>query len=237
MIYITGDTHGNIDMRKLNIDNFPEQKTMTKDDLMIVAGDFGHIWYPPEHRKHNVDKYWLEKYFTRDKKFTTAFVDGNHENFEWLYTFPVETWNGGKIHRINDSVIHLMRGQVYEIQGIKIFTFGGARSIDKGSRKNGISWWPQEEPTWAEMNEGLENLDRVNWDVDYVITHTCSSRIKNLLAKQYAANYDDEEPLNKYFAEIEAHLRYKKWFFGHFHKDTLVDDRTIAIFQYVRQLL
>lgn len=38
MIYITGDTHGALDIGKLNTKKFPEQKQMTKDDFVIVCG-------------------------------------------------------------------------------------------------------------------------------------------------------------------------------------------------------
>ena len=34
MIFVTGDCHG--DFRKLNKENFPEQKEMTKDDYVII---------------------------------------------------------------------------------------------------------------------------------------------------------------------------------------------------------
>ena len=64
------------------------------------------------------------------KSFTTLFVDGNHENFDRLYEYPVEEWHGGKVHKIRPSVIHLMRGQIFEIEGKSIFTFGGASSHD-----------------------------------------------------------------------------------------------------------
>jgi hypothetical protein len=57
MIYITGDTHGclpdgfmSVDgfSRRLNSDSFPEQKAMTKEDYIIIAGDFAAYavpWY------------------------------------------------------------------------------------------------------------------------------------------------------------------------------------------------
>lgn len=61
------------------------------------------------------------------KKFLT---DGNHENFDRLYAYPVEMWHGGKVHKIRPSVIHLMRGQIFELEEKKIFTFGGASSHD-----------------------------------------------------------------------------------------------------------
>ena len=134
MIHITGDIHGTISVNKrLNTRNFPQQKQLTKNDYVIIAGDFGLIWDGSKE-----DQYWL-KWLNKTKPFTTLFIDGNHENFDLLEEYPVEIWNGGKVHRINDSVIHLMRGQVFEIEGKKIFTFGGAASHDKEYRKEGKS--------------------------------------------------------------------------------------------------
>ena len=105
MIYVTGDTHGMIDWEKLNTTEFPEQKSLTRDDYVIVVGDFGGVWDGDKQ-----DKYILKTYGQRN--FTTLFIDGNHENHDLLDSYPVEEWNGGKIHRISDNVIHLMRGQV-----------------------------------------------------------------------------------------------------------------------------
>ena len=40
MIYITGDTHASFKGR-FSTDIFPEQKEMTKEDYLIICGDFG----------------------------------------------------------------------------------------------------------------------------------------------------------------------------------------------------
>ena len=98
MIYITGDCHG--EFRRFNTRIFPEQNGMTKDDYVIICGDFGGVWNKDEESKmetHNLD--WLE-----GKPFTTLFVSGNHENFDRLNKYPVEKWHGGKIQRIRPSV-------------------------------------------------------------------------------------------------------------------------------------
>ena len=124
MIYITGDCHS--DFTRFSTENFPEQREMTKDDYVIICGDFGGVWM--RYEESEKEKWWMD--WLEDKPFTTLFVDGNHENFDRLYSYPVEEWNGGKIHRIRPSVIHLMRGQVFTIEGKKIFTFGGAKSHD-----------------------------------------------------------------------------------------------------------
>ena len=46
MIYITGDCHRNYE--RFNTRCFPEQKEMTKDDYVIVCGDFGGVWMKDE---------------------------------------------------------------------------------------------------------------------------------------------------------------------------------------------
>ena len=83
-IFITGDTHCDYDWRKINTRNFPEQKKLSKDDFVIIAGDFGGIWDVDRFRvqespaeKAGLD--WLEQ-----KPFTTLFIPGNHENYDRL---------------------------------------------------------------------------------------------------------------------------------------------------------
>ena len=133
MIYITGDTHA--DFSKFEKNKLPIQTEMTKDDYVIICGDFGGVWnYIVESM---YEKCWLD--WLNEKNFTTLFVDGNHENFERLYRYPVEEWHGGKVHKIRESVIHLMRGEVFDIDNKKFFTFGGAKSHD--------------------INDGILNLD------------------------------------------------------------------------------
>ena len=91
MIYITGDTHGLKEISKLI--SFNEKKHFTKSDFMIIAGDFGVIW----------DINSINRYIDFYSKFpfTILFIDGNHENFDFLDAFPVEQWNGGKDLELN----------------------------------------------------------------------------------------------------------------------------------------
>lgn len=87
MIYATGDTHGNF--QRFAPEHFPEQVGMTKEDYMIICGDFGGVWDGGKKEERNLD--WLE-----DLPFTTLFISGNHENFDLLRKYPTEEWNGGK---------------------------------------------------------------------------------------------------------------------------------------------
>lgn len=120
MIYITGDIHGSPE--RLGVHSFYEQKEMTRDDIVIICGDFGMVW--EESGESASEQYWLK--WLEDKPFTTLFVCGNHENFDRLYQYPVKEWHGGKVHEIRPHVLHLMRGEVFDIEGLKFFAFGGA---------------------------------------------------------------------------------------------------------------
>ena len=73
MIYVTGDTHGDFGGR-FNVKNFPEQKELTKDDFVIICGDFGGIWDVEAEGKS--EKYWLDWF--DERPYTLLFVDGNH---------------------------------------------------------------------------------------------------------------------------------------------------------------
>ena len=55
MIYVTGDCHA--DFTRFNTKNFPEQYEMTKEDYVIICGDFGGVWNRFEENKH--EKHWM----------------------------------------------------------------------------------------------------------------------------------------------------------------------------------
>lgn len=219
MIYITGDTHRDLDIWKIQGFSFPEADGLTKDDYVIIAGDFGGIWYGDER-----DESFLLQY--RNMPFTTLFVDGNHENFDRLNTYPVEEWNGGKIHKINPSVIHLMRGQIYNIDGRSFFTFGGALSIDKEIRTEGSSWWRQEEATYAEMDEALRNLEKEDYNIDYIITHAAPDSIKKKLLTGKEAFDSSTE---RFLDEILTRTNYKHWYCGHYHIDKTIPEKKFDV--------
>jgi hypothetical protein len=212
MIYITGDTHGMLDIMKLMPESFPIGEKLTREDYLIITGDFGGIWSGGKSDQHVLD-------FYRDKKYTILFVDGNHENFFELNQYDVEEWKGGKIHRIDDNIIHLMRGQVFEIEGKSIFTFGGGLSVDKDSRIPYLSWWPEEWPSSKEMDEALKNLKSMNFNVDYIITHAApETLVRNEINAIHPLLKKDCET-EKFLEEIYEKVTFNNWFCGHYHLD------------------
>lgn len=219
-IYVTGDTHGSIDIRKLNSRNFRDNSKLDKSDYVIVAGDFGLVWDDSKHDLYY--RNWLH-----NKNFTTLFVDGNHENFDLIEKYPVESWNGGRVQKINDSIIHLMRGEIYVIDGFKFFVMGGAVSIDRGNRVEGASWWRQELPNKKELDNGIFNLDKHKWKVDYIITHTCPLKILNMM---YRYDIGIDRGLERYFNYIYDNTMFKHWYFGHYHIDKIINNKITVVF-------
>jgi len=238
-IYITGDCHS--DFRKFNTKNFPEQKDLTKSDYVIICGDFGGVW---DNSKYS--NYWLD--WLNNKSFTTLFIDGNHENFDKLYSFDVSEWHGGNVHFIKSTVIHLMRGQIFSIDGKKFFTFGGASSHDisdgifepddpklkikikRACQKNGLfrinhkSWWKEELPSVEEINAAKVNLGKYNNEIDYIITHCLSTCTQNYLQEKAQCHVYEPDILTDFLDEVQLNCKYKHWYSGHYHLDLQITD-------------
>ena len=224
MIYITGDTHGLKEISKLI--SFNEKKHFTKSDFMIIAGDFGVIW----------DINSINRYIDFYSKFpfTILFIDGNHENFDFLDAFPVEQWNGGKIHKISNKIIHLIRGEVYNICGKKILTVGGAESDDKEYRIKYLSWWPQESISQSDIDRALESSSKYN-KIDYIITHTCPKKFLTeefVCSRPMKTEFTSEEKLNI----IAEKINFAKWYYEHWHLDKKINNNVRCLYRDIIKL-
>ncbi len=247
MIFATGDTHG--DFQRLGAKHFPEQKKMRRSDHVIICGDFGGIWADTPNERYWLD--WLE-----DKPFTTLFVDGNHENFDRLNALPVREWHGGKVHEVRPHILHLMRGQVFDIEGYAFFTMGGAAShdirdgiLDPASptfekdywlkrrtrqmfRVKGVSWWEQEMPSEDEYAEAVRNLKRIGYEVDYIITHCAPTSVQQKLDP-----YFTPDPLTDFLEKVKWKADYHYWLFGHYHDSKAVDEKHILLWEQIVQVI
>ena len=146
-----------------------------------------------------------------------------------------------------------MRGQVFEIDGKKIFTFGGARShdisggilelddpnfrakkkrLDQGYepyRINHLTWWEREMPSQEEMAEGRQKLEENDYTVDFIVSHCAASSTAALIS------YGKYKPdiLTTYFEEIRQMTTFKKWFFGHYHENMNVNANEILLYEQI----
>lgn len=245
MIYVTGDTHGDW-LPRLSFNAFPEGRTLTKTDYVLILGDFG-IWDNSKRERHDLD--WLE-----DRPWTTLFLDGNHENYDILDNLPVSGWNGGKVHFIRPSVIHLMRGQLYTINGLSLFAFGGARSHDirdgilepgdprikewrnspvrRLYRVNHFSWWEREMPSEEEMEEGLKNLRKAGNRVSIIATHCPYTAL--LKEIDGGCGLYEADRLSGYLQKVRETTDFGVWLCGHMHIDQkFADDKTVCLYEQI----
>lgn len=233
MFLVTGDIHGlrnAADVARLSSAHHELFSSMTKKDYLIIAGDFGLVW------DCSVEEIQLQQWL-EEQPFTTLFVDGNHENFDLLdLLYPVEYWHGGKVRRLSPSIMQLMRGQVFNIDGKSFFTMGGAESYDKQYRIQGISWWSQEIPNEKEFREARANLLGNRMKVDYVITHCLPSSVQHQLFGDNSIYPDNR--LTDFFDEINAKLNYQAWYSGHYHRDgTVMTNQKMHIIYHKVKLL
>ncbi len=214
MIWITGDMHGDFSRFKK-----APLKNLKAGDTLLVCGDFGFLWEGTRQEEHILQK-------ISSLKYTVAFVDGCHENFELLERFPVTTWNGGKVRKLSENLIHLMRGQVFTIEGKKIFTFGGGHSQDFDFRRESHFWWPQEQPSVQEIMEAIENLEANDTAVDLILTHEPPASLKDCLGVDTQQRLE----MHTFFEDIMQNCSFTAWYFGKCHINKHIPTKFYAIF-------
>ena len=248
MMYVTGDTHS--DFSRFKMKNFPEQKEMDKNDYVVICGDFGGLWSGSKEENFWLD--WLD-----GRPFTTLFVSGNHENYDMLDVLPAEDMFGGRVQRVRKSVMHLMRGQVYEIAGKRIYSMGGASSHDMEDgildpsapgymwtkrrldmqgghyRVRGKSWWERELPCDSEYQNSEKNLDLCKRRVDYIFTHCCPTHISDIIG---GGEYKSDR-LTDYFDAISQNCDFRYWFFCHYHDNRVIDQRYVLLYEQIVRIV
>ena len=173
-----------------------------------------------------------------------------------LAKLPKEAWHGGEIQRVRTSVIHLMRGQIYSIQGKTFFTMGGASSHDTSGgilepddpefrrkrrrlessgalyRVNHRSWWAAELPSEEEYQTAQANLERHGWAVEYIITHCCPTSVLDAIGR----GMFQSDPLTDFLEEVAQRCRFRHWFFWHYHMDGHMGEQFIYLYQELLQI-
>lgn len=216
MIYITGDTHGDINEllgRKI--------KGLRKGDKLIITGDFGFIWDNSKNELKNLQK--LSK-----KKFDILFVEGAHENFELLSKYKDADLYCGTGIKIDHNIYCLKRGELYNIDGFSVFTLGGGADITPidDSYINAKSM-----PTDEEYENAIKKLDTVNRSVDLIITHEAPASVKRLINRDSTIN-----ELNLFLDTVLQNTKFKSWYFGSLHADRQISQNMTCVWKEVHKI-
>jgi len=220
MIYVTGDMHG---VRERF--SAPVLHKLKKDDYLLVCGDFGFIW---EGTKEETA--FLKK--IGKKKYTVAFIDGSHENFELLEQYPEEAFCGARARHISGNLWHLKRGQIYTIDGARVFAMGGGENTDFDNQTVSTKWTGREMPSDDELREGERNLKAAGNEVDYIITHEPPMKLKEFMHLRHKGE-THISGLNTYLEDMSRAVKFTRWFFGSLHLDKHVSAAHAAVFQSV----
>ncbi len=195
--FICGDIHA--DWSKLN-----QLISRHHPDLILQVGDFG--FWPHFHNTYGFSKKKkFNQFGIKNHETKIAWIPGNHENWDDLNCISKD-----EPYEIQDGITYCPFGTVLEVNGYNILCCGGAESIDKDWRIEGVSWWRDEIINQEEM----DNLPEC--DIDIVISHTAPRNwIENSIFKKYGRSKD---PSTLALQLIFEKYRPKRWYSGHFHK-------------------
>ena len=240
MLYFTGDTHSTIDWKKIH--RFNELEIGKPGDTLFIAGDFGGCWNNGPEDMRVLD-------FYSQLPFDVCFVDGNHENFNIIYNYPIVQYHGGRAHRLRPNLYHLIRGEVFNFEGKKILAMGGAASTDKDLRVENESWWAEEIPSKGQREHCLEKLEKNHYEVDIILTHEMPSGLAQGMEENMYVRYgitrksikirllNPHEYSNWLEDNIHKTIDYKLWLFGHYHFDTKITNKDIVMYNYIYKLV
>lgn len=161
-IAVAGDWHGNQNWAVHALTH------VHKKDISVVVhvGDFG-FWRAGDHKSER----YLDRVNETCEKLDmiVLWVDGNHEDHDRLNAIPVDTETG--VRPIRSRIFHLPRGFRWTWHGKKWLALGGAASVDKDARIEGMSWWRDEVISYAEASRAIEG-----GNVDVMVTHDAPDR-------------------------------------------------------------
>lgn len=231
-VFITGDIHGEHDIRKLTSYAFPEQKDLTKDDKLIALGDFAFPWSAQKNegvetiKSHEdftmspSDEYWLNWLY--EKNYTLYVLLGNHEGAYSILKYIEEEYDEsiqGPVKKVpfaeGKSINYLSKSSDYIIEGKRILVVGGADSIDKEYRTPGVSWWEEETLSAEEIKQVVDIVEKDN-KFDYVLTHTCPDKFLHRYLRG-VSKYND--PVALFLDNIYEMIEFSEWHHGHLHQD------------------
>lgn len=216
MIYITGDTHGNFQ----RIKEFCKKQQTTTNDYLIILGDAGINYFGDHDNK-------LKEELTKIP-ITFLCVYGNHEERpENIKTYQeINLFDGIMYQEKNyPNLLFFKDSEVYTILNKKVLVIGGAFSVNKDLMiERGYKWFKDEQPSELIKKQTLNNLKENNYQVDYILSHTCPYKYLPYEMFYIGVNQDKvDQSTEKFLDLIEELTNYHKWYCGHFHTDKVVD--------------
>lgn len=176
----------------------------------IQVGDMGVGF-----RKFHGDLVWSPNpSFDKMSKGRHLFIRGNHDNPE------------------------VCKNQKYWIQDGSlvngVYCLGGATSIDRAWRTEGIDWWSDEECSQEDLDRMTEEYAEIKPNI--VCTHECPESIANEILSAFNKVKINDKSRTRLALERMFYLHQPKyWVFGHWHH-SIQFQRGGTIFQCLNEL-
>jgi hypothetical protein len=203
-VFVTGSTYGYLNFEKLSPKYWQRSMTLTRDDILIVCGDFSLA----------LDGTWIDKALQdwyNKRAYTVCFISGDKENHFELKRFPEIDFYGGKAHKISDNIYHLLNGECYNFGGKKFFCFGGSQGFNEFN----IDGLPKE----SDYIRGKNSIIKNDFKFDYILTHCASTNVQaKLPCNWYYNDFTDWMEIN-----LRKNCSFDTWFFSHYDTDRTVE--------------
>lgn len=162
-IGVAGDWHGNTAWATRAVRKMTALLPADGPRLIVHLGDFG-IWPGPGGQEYlaRLDAALAEA------GAELSFVDGNHEDFTQLAR--LQPGPDGRA-QVTERIFHLPRGHRWRWHGRDWLALGGAVSLDRAGRTEGVDWWPEEEITLRQAGSVIDA-----GPADVMVTHECPDR-------------------------------------------------------------
>lgn len=212
---VFGDWHGNIGYAKAILNHV---NTNDKPDIYIHLGDFN--FYGDEKGLNFLEA--VNNILVEQNRVMWV-VDGNHEDFDWLLSIPI---NDDGRRQVMSNIYHLPRGFNWTWNNKNFVALGGAASVDKKHRTEGVDWFSQENITEKDVDKALDNEN-----IDVMFTHESPLNLSNYVI-------DDEEVCKwsnhnrDCISRVTAALKPKLLVHGHHHRayvDSFLDTQVIGL--------
>lgn len=214
MICITGDMHGELERF-----NDKRIRSLKKGDFLIVCGDFGFVWDGSKREEAILKS-------IGKKRFYTLFIEGCHENYDLLAKYPEEDFCGGRVNVISGNLMHIKRGSILDLQGMRFFAFGGGQTKDIDIRRDSHTWYEAELPTTEEVRDAVLNLKNADGKLDYIITHEPPASMKEFLGFEVR----QISHMHTFFDAVKNDCTFKMWFFGKAHVNKVIPPKYRCLF-------
>jgi hypothetical protein len=209
-IYVVGDVHAEWDI----LNKFIEEEN---PDTILQCGDWGY-WPAFDGKTELGDPVYgayggligRTQWNLNDIKNPNTKIhwcDGNHED-HWALKELIGDRENDSVETQPNCFYQSRCSTMMLPDGRRVLFIGGALSIDKEHRTEGVDWFREETISYSDF----EHLPMC--EIDIVISHTCPTSFLSSL--KTGAKIDD--PSCEALEYVLDHYKPKQWFHGHFHQ-------------------